>query len=150
MVSLGRVPLPSSFASAFRFRQRWHSRTFSQLVIAPCHSCHRLAFPAQQRWSTRAQAQSQQANNKGCAGQDPTSGDSREGSDEKGDVAQDTELILKLDRRGSGWGEEIFPHVTWERREVNPPKRRRRRDNNPDPWEVILTASCPIRNPPKG
>lgn len=32
----------------------------------------------------------------------------------KGD--QPTELIFKLERRGDGWGEEIIPHLTVERR----------------------------------
>jgi hypothetical protein len=37
-----------------------------------------------------------------------------------------TELIFRLERRGEGWGEEIIPHLTVERRPVAPPARRGR------------------------
>ncbi len=45
-----------------------------------------------------------------------------------------TELIFTLERRGSGWGEEIFPHLKVEQREIT--QRVRNRSSQPDPWEV--------------
>ncbi len=51
-----------------------------------------------------------------------------------------TELIFQLDRRGEGWGEEIFPTLTVVRRPVvAPPKRDRNRSKRPPPWTV---SSC--------
>ena len=51
-----------------------------------------------------------------------------------------TELIFQLDRRGEGWGEEIFPTLTVIRRPVvAPPKRDRNRSKRPPPWTV---SSC--------
>ena len=48
-----------------------------------------------------------------------------------------TELIFRLERRGDGWGEEIFPHLVLEQRPLEPPRRRlRKRSSRPDPWEV--------------
>ena len=48
-----------------------------------------------------------------------------------------TELIFRLERRGDGWGEEIFPHLVMEQRPIDAPrKRQRKRDNMPEPWEV--------------
>ena len=48
-----------------------------------------------------------------------------------------TELIFRLERRGEGWGEEIFPHLVLEQRPLEPPRRRlRKRSSRPDPWEV--------------
>jgi hypothetical protein len=53
-----------------------------------------------------------------------------------------TELIFRLERRGDGWGEEIFPHLVLEQRPLEPPRRRvRKRSSRPDPWEV-----CPRVN----
>ena len=51
-----------------------------------------------------------------------------------------TELIFQLDRRGEGWGEEIFPTLTVIRRPVvAAPKRDRNRSKRPPPWTV---SSC--------
>mmetsp|Transcript_37594 Transcript_37594/g.96186 ORF Transcript_37594/g.96186 Transcript_37594/m.96186 type:complete len:748 (-) Transcript_37594:129-2372(-) len=62
-------------------------------------------------------------------------GDAGEGADSE-TIKGQTELIFKLERRGSGWGEEILPHLTVEQREVQPPARRnRRRAGAPEPWE---------------
>ena len=48
-----------------------------------------------------------------------------------------TELIFRLERRGDGWGEEIFPHLVLEQRPLEPPRRRvRKRSSRPEPWEV--------------
>ena len=46
-----------------------------------------------------------------------------------------TELIFRLERRGEGWGEEIFPHLVIERRPIK--KRDRNRSSRPPPWTVI-------------
>jgi hypothetical protein len=37
---------------------------------------------------------------------------------------QPTELIFKLERRGDGWGEEIIPHLTVERRPLRSKKKK--------------------------
>ena len=47
-----------------------------------------------------------------------------------------TELIIKLERRGVGWGEEIFPHIVVENRPIEKPSRERPRSQKPDPWQV--------------
>lgn len=49
-----------------------------------------------------------------------------------------TELIVNLDRRGEGWGEEIVPYVTVEWRPIVKNKRIRFRSQGPNPWEVQL------------
>lgn len=54
-----------------------------------------------------------------------------------------TELIFRLERRGDGWGEEIFPHLTVENRLLEKRQRIRARSTQPDPWEVSFsTAVC--------
>lgn len=44
----------------------------------------------------------------------------------------------RIERHGEGWGEEIFPHITVEKRSlgsVSSPSKRNRGER-PDPWEV--------------
>eukprot|EP00887_Chlorella_sp_A99_P001316 scaffold14.g1316.t1 len=43
-----------------------------------------------------------------------------------------TQTIFKLERRGEGWGEEIFPHLVVEQQVV---QKNKRRYSTPDPWE---------------
>lgn len=58
----------------------------------------------------------------------PSSGQSGKGS---------TELIFRLERRGEGWGEEIFPHLVVEQRPwTTTAKRDRNRSSRPKPWTV--------------
>ena len=53
-----------------------------------------------------------------------------------------TELVLTLERRGSGWGEEIFPRIALEQRPILAKAPRvRNRSSMPDPWAV---------SPPRG
>ena len=48
-----------------------------------------------------------------------------------------TELIFRLERRGEGWGEEIFPHLVVEQRPwATTAKRDRNRSTRPKPWTV--------------
>lgn len=48
-----------------------------------------------------------------------------------------TELIFRLERRGEGWGEEIFPHLVVEQRPwTSTAKRDRNRSSRPKPWTV--------------
>lgn len=48
-----------------------------------------------------------------------------------------TELIFRLERRGEGWGEEIFPHLVVEQRPwTSAAKRDRNRSSRPKPWTV--------------
>ena len=48
-----------------------------------------------------------------------------------------TELIFRLERRGEGWGEEIFPHLVVEQRPwTTTAKRDRNRCTRPKPWTV--------------
>ena len=48
-----------------------------------------------------------------------------------------TELIFRLERRGEGWGEEIFPHLVVEQRPwTTTAKRDRNRSTRPKPWTV--------------
>ena len=55
------------------------------------------------------------------------------GQSEKGS----TELIFRLERRGEGWGEEIFPHLVVEQRPwTSTAKRDRNRSSRPKPWTV--------------
>ena len=66
------------------------------------------------------------------------------GQPEKGS----TELIFRLERRGEGWGEEIFPHLVVEQRPwTATPKRDRNRSSRPNPWTVYLPVpNCtPLR-----
>lgn len=52
-------------------------------------------------------------------------------------VEEPTEMIFELSRRGSGWGEEIFPMVSLERRPLARTKPgSRNRSKTPTPWEV--------------
>ena len=49
-----------------------------------------------------------------------------------------TELIFRLERRGEGWGEEIFPHLVVEQRPwTSAAKRDRNRSSRPKPWTVL-------------
>lgn len=49
-----------------------------------------------------------------------------------------TELIFRLERRGEGWGEEIFPHLVVEQRPwTSAAKRDRNRSSRPKPWTVM-------------
>ena len=53
-----------------------------------------------------------------------------------------TELIFRLERRGEGWGEEIFPHLVVEQRPwTSVAKRDRNRSSRPKPWTVIPLTS---------
>ncbi len=65
-------------------------------------------------------------------GDGPTPGEERED-----DGA--TELIFKLERRGFGWGEEIFPSLSVEQRPLQTTAKRRDRDRStgPRPWTVL-------------
>lgn len=47
-------------------------------------------------------------------------------------------MIFKLERRGDGWGEEIFPHIVVENRPLDKPTRSRPRSTQPDPWQVTF------------
>lgn len=50
-----------------------------------------------------------------------------------------TELIFRLERRGEGWGEEIFPHLVVEQRPLADVKKRdRNRSSRPRPWTVCV------------
>ena len=53
-----------------------------------------------------------------------------------------TELIFKLEKVGSGWGEELFPRLTVEQRPIKKRIRIRNRSSFPDEWQVCL-ASLP-------
>jgi hypothetical protein len=57
-----------------------------------------------------------------------------------GDYAESelgTELVLTLERQGSGWGEEIFPRLSLEQRPIaGRAQRVRNRSAGPDPWTV--------------
>ena len=55
-----------------------------------------------------------------------------------------TELIFRLERRGEGWGEEIFPHLVVEQRPLADVKKRdRNRSSRPRPWTVcVLLVLC--------
>lgn len=54
-----------------------------------------------------------------------------------------TELIFRLERRGEGWGEEIFPHLVVEQRPLTTTaKRDRNRSTRPKPWTVNLSWSA--------
>ncbi|DBA84918.1 TPA: hypothetical protein ACH3X1_005930 [Trebouxia sp. C0004] len=61
-----------------------------------------------------------------------------------------TELIFRLERRGEGWGEEIFPHLVVEQRPwTSAAKRDRNRSSRPKPWtegsaEQFLLKECGI------
>ncbi|DBB12200.1 TPA: hypothetical protein ACH3X3_006306 [Trebouxia sp. C0006] len=61
-----------------------------------------------------------------------------------------TELIFRLERRGEGWGEEIFPHLVVEQRPwTSAAKRDRNRSSRPKPWtegsaEQFLLNECGI------
>jgi hypothetical protein len=68
-------------------------------------------------------------------GEGPTPGEERED-----DGA--TELIFKLERRGFGWGEEIFPSLSVEQRPLQTTAKRRDRDRStgPRPWTVLPNA----------
>lgn len=61
-----------------------------------------------------------------------------------------TELIFRLERRGEGWGEEIFPHLVVEQRPwTTTAKRDRNRSTRPKPWTVhslFLTAPAHMLN----
>eukprot|EP00884_Botryococcus_braunii_P002347 jgi/Botrbrau1/12112/Bobra.0186s0031.2 len=73
-----------------------------------------------------------------------------EGEDllEEGEGSDVTELIFRLDRKGSGWGEEILPSLTVEHRPLTK-KRERNRSSMPRPWtagsaELYLRDRCGI------
>lgn len=54
-----------------------------------------------------------------------------------------TELIFRLERRGEGWGEEIFPHLVVEQRPWTDTKKRdRNRSSRPKPWTVRTDLLC--------
>lgn len=47
-----------------------------------------------------------------------------------------TELIFKLEKYGSGWGEELLPRLTVEQRPIKKRIRIRNRSSFPDAWQV--------------
>lgn len=51
-------------------------------------------------------------------------------------VEEPTEIIFELSRRGYGWGEEIIPMVSVERRPLRTKPGLRNRSKTPTPWEV--------------
>ena len=51
-----------------------------------------------------------------------------------------TELIFKLEKYGSGWGEELLPRLVVEQRPLQKRERFRNRSSFPDAWEVSHTA----------
>ncbi len=56
-----------------------------------------------------------------------------------------TELIFRLERRGEGWGEEIFPHLVVEQRPwTSVAKRDRNRSSRPKPWTVLPSLAQAI------
>lgn len=62
----------------------------------------------------------------------------KEGKDADAETAA-TELIFNLYNRGSGWGEEIVPHVTMQQRKI-----RKLQVKGSDPWEVSTPLSQPL------
>lgn len=58
-----------------------------------------------------------------------------------GGVDQPTELILQLDKFGSGWGEELFPRASFVQRPIEKKTRIRPRSSLPDPWTVCSHLS---------
>lgn len=58
-----------------------------------------------------------------------------DGMGEEGEESGVTELIFRLDRNGTGWGEEILPSLTVEHRPVKR-RRERNRSSMPRPWTV--------------
>lgn len=61
---------------------------------------------------------------------------SRSGAGERG-PHEEQELVLLLERRGDGWGEEVLPHISLVRRPA------RRRDKRRDNGSVhLLLSSC--------
>ncbi len=69
-------------------------------------------------------------NTSGSRGRSRDEGASADGA------AVPTELIFRLERRGQGWGEEIFPHLVVENRPIDKPRRDRPRSAQPDPWQA--------------
>ncbi len=59
------------------------------------------------------------------------------------DNEEATELIFTLEKRGSGWGEELFPRLTVEQRPIKKRIRIRNRSQFPDAWQVSQIASFP-------
>jgi hypothetical protein len=51
-----------------------------------------------------------------------------------------TELIIQLEKFGSGWGEEILPRASIVRRPIEKKQRDRNRSTRPDPWTVRLPS----------
>ena len=73
----------------------------------------------------------------------PQQADTKPEKPEKGS----TELIFRLERRGEGWGEEIFPHLVVEQRPwTTTAKRDRNRSSRPKPWTVYLPCSLCLCN----
>lgn len=69
----------------------------------------------------------------------------QERSADEDETAVGTELVLTLERRGSGWGEEIFPRIALEQRPILAKAPRvRNRSSMPDPWTVRPAAVAPI------
>lgn len=70
-----------------------------------------------------------------------TSRQSGEGPISDGGDGQPTELILQLDKYGSGWGEELFPRASFVQRPIEKKTRIRPRSSLPDPWTVCSHLS---------
>lgn len=68
--------------------------------------------------------------------------DEEDGMGDEGEESGVTELIFRLDRNGTGWGEEILPSLTVEHRPVKR-RRERNRSSMPRPWTVRCTSFSP-------
>jgi hypothetical protein len=51
-----------------------------------------------------------------------------------------TELVFRLERRGEGWGEELFPRITMEKRPIF--SKSKHKCQHPDPWEARPAFAC--------
>ena len=57
-------------------------------------------------------------------------------------AAEETELVMVLERRGEGWAEEVFPHVAMRRKPIPSSPRAKakmQRDLAPDSAQSFLT-----------
>ncbi|BDA51016.1 hypothetical protein COCOBI_17-2350 [Coccomyxa sp. Obi] len=84
-----------------------------------------VAAQLDRRWRSLNVTASTSRNASRQSGQGPVS---------DGDNDQPTELILQLDKYGSGWGEELFPRASFVQRPIEKKTRIRPRSSLPDPW----------------
>ncbi|CAL8466147.1 g5683 [Coccomyxa elongata] len=94
-----------------------------------CESEDDVAAQLDRRWRSLNFTASTSRNASRQIGQGPVS---------DGDVDQPTELILQLDKFGSGWGEELFPRASFVQRPIEKKTRIRPRSSLPDPWTASL------------